>query len=156
MRFKTLAGGCGYGVFGEEMLDAGFGFAGEFGAGFASGRTGKAGVNAANAAIAAEKDRSRIRAETNELRKLVRDFTDGTGQQDRIRNHKFLDEGFDSRLIFSRIAGSLKSQTDNFQSARVVVLVEIDEKGRFIAAIRAPRSANGDQNNFALELLVRA
>src|SRR5713226_1103777 len=106
------------------MLDTGFGLVGEFGAGFARGRAGESRVNRANTAIAAEKDRSGIGAETNELRKFIRDFAGRTSQQDRIRNRKFFDEGFDSRLIFRGIARSFKTQTDYLQTAGVILLVE--------------------------------
>src|ERR1700730_5511204 len=136
------------------MLDGGLSFAGEQDAGFAGGGAGESGVNAADAAIATEIDGSRIGAETDELRKLVRDFVDGAREQDRIRNGKLLDERGDAGLVFQRIARGFKTQTDNFQAAGVIFPVQIDEKRSFVAAVGAPGSSNSHKNDLALELIV--
>ena len=140
--------------FGEKVLDSGLSFAGELDAGFACGGAGESGVDGTDASVAAEKDCSGIGAETDELRKLVRDFVDGAREQDRIRNGKLLDERGDAGLVFQRIARGFKTQTDNFQAAGVIFPVQIDEKRSFVAAVGAPGSTDGDQNDLASELFV--
>ena len=121
------------------------------------GGTREAGVHAAHAAVAAEEDRRRVRAEVDELRQRVVDRLrrrrrlHRAGEQHRILDAVSLDERLHARARHFRIRIVLEHQPDDLEAARAVIAVDLAQERRLVVAVRAPASADRQDHDLAAE-----
>src|SRR5215468_5738970 len=101
---------------------------------------GKSRVRAAHAAVTSEKERRRERVEVDALGNLRVEILRLAGQQHRVLDAVLPDERADADRIL-QLRFFLEGQLDDLEAAGLVLPVEVDEKRRFVVAVRAPAAA---------------
>src|ERR1700721_316938 len=128
---------------GQQLLDQRYCFAFQLGVIFPCRRPRIACVDRLHQAIPADEEGSGPAVQILYARKRLGELIGSSGHQHGIGNPKLLNHGLQPCRIRA-LRFFFKAELHDFQAAAVVLAVQLFEKGSFVLAVRAPATADGD------------